>query len=122
MSDDLSMIKVMHQELPWERPGNLTEANALAKATPTFLVSPVTAARYIEVFMREAGAKLGGVYPTPNEGQAMNTAPNSEENFILGDLMVIDPTSTPRFDEATPRHPLPISPVNPVLTRPLRVA
>ena len=30
----------------------------------------------------------------------MNTAATSGENFILGDLMVIDPDSSPRFDEA----------------------
>jgi len=99
MSDDLSQCKVLHQDIAWERPGDLSEANALAKATPQHLVSPVNAARYIEVQMREKGAKLGGVYCTQNEGQAMNSQAVSEEAFILGDLMVIDPESTPRFDE-----------------------
>lgn len=75
MSDDLSMIKILHQEGTWDRPGNLTEANALARATPTYLVSPVTAARYIEVYMRQVGAKLGGVYPTPNEGAFSHPVP-----------------------------------------------
>jgi len=93
------MIKILHNDGPWDKPGDLTEANALAKATPQYLVSPVTAARYIEVQMRDNKAHLGGVYCTPNEGQAMNSHPTNSDAFILGDLMVIDPASTPRFDE-----------------------
>jgi len=93
------MIKIMHSDGPWDKPGDLSEATALAKATPQYIVSPVTAARYIEVQMRDKKAHLGGVYCTPNEGQAMNSHPTNSDAFILGDLMVIDPASTPRFDE-----------------------
>ena len=58
MSDDVSQCKVLYQEGAWEKPGDLSEANALAKSTPQYLVSPVNAARFIEVQMREKGAKL----------------------------------------------------------------
>jgi hypothetical protein len=38
--------------------------------------------------MRKEGARMGGAYPTPNEGQAMGVAPVSDDLFIVGDFLV----------------------------------
>ena len=84
MSDDISEVKVIVQEGAWERPADLTAGNALAKEAAIFHCCPITAARLIEVEMRNQGARLGGAYPTANEGQAMMGAPTSAELFIVG--------------------------------------
>ena len=52
-----------------QKPKDLKEANLLAKTTPQYVVTPVAAARFLEVKMRAAGTHLAGAYPTPNEGQ-----------------------------------------------------
>lgn len=100
MSDDISEIKVLHQDPTlWVKPKDLTAGNALAKEVEKHCVSPNVAARTVELSMREVGAKLGGAYPTANEGQAMLCTPASSDLFIVGDFLVIDPSSIPRFDE-----------------------
>lgn len=107
MSDDITCCAILHQDEPWTKPGDdgmtsgqrLTAGNELAKSIDTLFTSPQMAAMYIECQMTEHGARLGGAYPTKNEGQAMNCPPTSLELFIVGDFLVIDPTSSPRFDE-----------------------
>jgi hypothetical protein len=150
LSDDVSEIRLLVQPQgvvgQWERPVDLSAANALAKQASKHAVSPLTAARFLELEMRsqaagpttaalptalsssassagagagastgasaviigqqqgQAGlggccAKLGGAYPTANEGQAMGSSPVSTDLFCVGDFLVVDPTSTPRFDE-----------------------
>jgi hypothetical protein len=98
MSDDISEVKVLHQLDAWKKPDDLSEANSLAKEIENLIVSPLSAARYIHQEMEGIGAKLGGVYPTGNSGQAMSCPPASRDLFIIGDFLVIDPESAPRFD------------------------
>jgi hypothetical protein len=99
MSDDISELKILYQGGKWEKPADLIAGNALAKEIGRHIVSPVIAARAIELEMRATGAKLGGVYPTANEGQAMLCTPASSDLFVIGDFVVIDAASSPRFDE-----------------------
>ena len=100
MSDDLKKIQVLHQaEGEWIKPADISAANDLAKTVPCYQVSAVAAARYLDVFMRKEGTKLGGAFPTPNEGQAMCPPPTSSDLFVVGDFLVIDPAGAPRFDQ-----------------------
>ena len=83
--------------------------------------------------MRDEGTYLGGAYPTANKGQAMNSPPMHSDAFIVGDFLVVDPTSTPRFDEKmslkedydmTAQHlgeprPFTSSPAQPLIPHPL---
>ncbi len=101
MSDDLKDIKILHQaEGVWKKPEDLSAANKMAKEDVTILnVSAVDAARYLDVYMRRENTKLGGAFPTPNEGQAMMPPPTSQDLFVVGDFLVVDPEGAPRFDE-----------------------
>lgn len=96
MSDDLRKFQIIHEEGEWIKPRNQQEANERSKYAVD--VSPVVAAQYVEIHMRRMGARLGGAYVTMNKGFAMNTAPVATQLFVVGDFLVIDPTSTPRFD------------------------
>eukprot|EP00940_MAST-03C_sp_MAST-3C-sp2_P001969 g1969.t1 len=49
--------------------------------------------------MQSFGARLGGAYVNFNKGFAVMSAPTSRDLFIVGDFLVIDPFSMPRFDE-----------------------
>ena len=71
----------------------------MVRMSPTIVVSPLDAARYIEVQMRQTKSRLGGVYCTKNVPQGLNGPPVQTHLFVIGDFMVIDPTSKPRFDE-----------------------
>eukprot|EP00939_MAST-03C_sp_MAST-3C-sp1_P002639 g2639.t1 len=99
ISDDITRCAVLHSEQPWIKPAGLSEGNAIAKLIPTLLCSPTMVARYVEATMRQNGTRLGGAYPTKNEGQAMGMPPVTKDLFIVGDFLVIDPNSKPRFDE-----------------------
>jgi hypothetical protein len=99
MSDDLNVVSILLQEGEYAKPKDLSEGTALAKASLTYLVSPVHAARFLECEMRATGAKLAGAHPTGNPGQMMMNEPTSDDLFIVGDFLVIDPDSEPRFDE-----------------------
>jgi len=64
-------------------------------------VSLVAAARLAAALLRlsRGAARLAGGPPTANEGLAVSTRPVSTEAFVVGDFLVIDTTSTPRFDD-----------------------
>ncbi|KAJ1459926.1 hypothetical protein M885DRAFT_510377 [Pelagophyceae sp. CCMP2097] len=85
----------------WEKPGSLTEANAIAKKATVRPLSLLGAAQLIDSLSRRAGAKLGGVYPTPNTGQAMSSSSVKTAHFIVGDFIVVQNggEGSPRFDE-----------------------
>lgn len=101
MSDDISRCSVLHTEEAWVKPKDLTAGNEMARTIGTIIVSPLLAAAYIELQMRavEGGVHLGGVYPTKNAGQALCVQPLSTDLFVIGDFLIIDPQSAPRFDE-----------------------
>ena len=101
MSDDLKSVRVLVQPkgTTWEKPADLSAANKVAATMDSFHVSALNAARYLECFMREENTHLGGAFPTPNDGQAVMTQSTSKDLFIVGDFLVINPASTPRFDE-----------------------
>jgi hypothetical protein len=102
ISDDLKKIHYLLQEKPWVRPTNVSEGSKIAKAVEKVAVSPIAAARFIEASMN-LGAKtscyLGGAYVNANYGWAMGSPPDSNDLFVVGDLMVIDPHSPVLFDE-----------------------
>lgn len=54
------------------------------------------AASYMRTQMEEAGVQLAGVAPTDNA--FFYNQPISSKLFIVGDMILIGPTSTPRFD------------------------
>ena len=64
-----------------------------------FKLTVVQGAQLLEAFMRRTGAKLGGTYPNCNHGFAMGDPPTKEKAFVIGDFIVVDPSSTVRFDE-----------------------
>lgn len=108
LSDDLRKVDVVRagpelrhffDESTWKAPGDFSAANAAAKSFGTSPVSPVAAARLVRAVMRQIGAKLGGCYPTPNQGQAMSAPPLQRSHFVVGDFVVIDAASPLRFDE-----------------------
>ena len=97
MSDDISWLHVLHFD-KWTKPETQAIANELSKKAVQ--VTPLTAARYIELNMRDNGARLGGVYVNVNKGFALMTPPVSKNLFVVGDFLVVDPSSSPRFDES----------------------
>ena len=48
---------------------------------------------------RASRSNTGGAYPTQNTGQAFGNDVFSTDLFVVGDFLVIDPKSKPRFDE-----------------------
>jgi hypothetical protein len=84
---------------PWSQPAELRDRNAQAKAANQFILSVVQGAQVVESFMRRTGAKLGGSYVNTNHGFAFGEPPTKEKAFIIGDFIVVDPSSTVRFDE-----------------------
>eukprot|EP01047_Picozoa_sp_COSAG01_P014332 COSAG01_NODE_695_length_14201_cov_10.521875_18_plen_283_part_00 len=102
-SDDIStcVFKQLADEWTagdWEKPANQQDANARAKAAETFELSVVQGAQLVEAMMRRDGSKLGGVYPNCNTGFAFKCHPLDDKAFIVGDFLVIDPSSTVKFD------------------------
>ena len=85
---------------PWPKPADLHAKNARANESNTFVLNLVQGAQLVEAFMRRTGAKLGGSYVNSNTGFAMGQPPTVEKAFIIGDFIVIDPSSTVRFDES----------------------
>eukprot|EP00939_MAST-03C_sp_MAST-3C-sp1_P000762 g762.t1 len=97
LSDDICWVHIIHRE-KWMKPESQSQANELAR-TCAVAVSPITAARYVDATMRLQGSHLGGVYLTVNKGFALMCPPVSTDLFVIGDFLVIDPFSSPRFDE-----------------------
>lgn len=101
ISDDVHSLSFVDssRDADWKPPKSISHANDVAKAANIYLVSFVAAARYIESCARHLGAKLGGVYPCPNEGQACGGPPLATQHFVVGDFIVVT-ESKPRFDTA----------------------
>ena len=87
------------QAVAWRKPSSQQEANQRSYRAAQHGLSPVGAARMVEVGMRQVGAKYGGVFPCMNAGFAFNNAPITVQHFIVGDFIVLDPGSPLRFDE-----------------------
>ena len=100
MSDDIYRMAIVHYPLgEWIRPPKLSEASRMVRMCTEITVSPLDAARYIEMQMRYTKSHLGGVYCTKNVPQGVACPPVQTYLFVIGDFMVIDPNSKPRFDE-----------------------
>jgi hypothetical protein len=95
MSDDLQFFQIIHHDGKYVK---LSQEDANTRSKQFVWASPVSAARYIEVKMRSLKARLGGAYVNVNKGYAMMCPPVSTSNFCVGDFLVIDSTSIPRFD------------------------
>ena len=53
ISDDIYRMEILHYPVgEYIRPPNLSEASRMVRMSPTIVVSPLDAARYIEVQMR----------------------------------------------------------------------
>ena len=85
-------------DVSWNKPASLSDQNARVKESKVFILSVVQGAQLVEAFMRRTGAKLGGAYVNTNTGFAMGEPPTKDKAFIIGDFIVIDPSSTVRFD------------------------
>lgn len=96
-SDDIGVWQFLNDP---EKYRSDEEANSACARCEKLNVSPVAAARYLVAKMRARGpqCRLGGVYPLGNGGRAMRAAPESTQNFILGDFFCSEFTEC-RFDE-----------------------
>jgi hypothetical protein len=110
LSDDLSTVKYYHHptDTPvlrtkasrkkWKK-RNTSEGNHACKEAHFCRLNAVQAARMIGAQMEIEGAKLGGIYPNSNTGFAFGLPPTTSHQFIVGDFIVVDPSSSARFDE-----------------------
>jgi len=76
--------------------------NAACHAARRYIVSPVTAARFILAKMRSSEdpkPKLGGVYMLGSCARTFGGPAFSRQHFILGDFFVVDTGSKVNFDE-----------------------
>ena len=73
--------------------------NEFARSMQKSVSIPAAATLIASVLQKHPSAKLGGVAPTANIGMYATTVPVSTDLFIVGDFMVIDTSTTVRFDE-----------------------
>ena len=117
MSDDIHAFTFMEQSAEWhskglglneegyKKPANLTAANGVGARATKRRLSAIGAARFIQYMMgqqnrsRESKAKLGGCYVNCNPGTSHMCPPIIEEHFVIGDFMVVHPSSSIKFDE-----------------------
>lgn len=98
-------VQVSDDILRWDyyvgelcRQADIHAGNAAARASDQLRVSPGAAARFLLAKLRASdGARLAGVYPLGNTGQAFSREAASSDHFILGDFFVAD-KSPVRFD------------------------
>ena len=95
MSDDLEFFQIIHQDGKYVK---MSQEDANATSKEFVFATPISAARYIELNMRKVHSRLGGAYVNVNKGYAMMCPPVSTSNFCVGDFLVIDSSSIPRFD------------------------
>ena len=95
MSDDLVFFQIIHHDGKYAK---LSQEDANMRSREFVYATPISAARYIELNMRKIHSRLGGAYVNVNKGYAMMCPPVSTSNFCVGDFLVIDSNSIPRFD------------------------
>lgn len=101
VSDDVSRWE--HRHGPQAKDKSDAASNAAHAAAKRYLVSPVTAARFILAKLRACGGRnkgpqLGGVYPRRSCSRAFCHESVGSKHFIIGDFFVVD-NSPVRFDE-----------------------
>eukprot|EP00931_Biecheleriopsis_adriatica_P017367 TRINITY_DN12492_c0_g1_i1.p1 TRINITY_DN12492_c0_g1~~TRINITY_DN12492_c0_g1_i1.p1 ORF type:complete len:573 (+),score=126.73 TRINITY_DN12492_c0_g1_i1:76-1794(+) len=100
-SDDISSWEYRHG--PMAKSREMDAVNAAHDAAQQFVVSPVTAARFMLAKMRGAPEatkpRLGGVYCLGNCSRTFGGEAISRHHFIIGDFFV-DDSSGLRFDES----------------------
>merc|ERR1712032_1809296 len=100
LSDDISAWEYRHGQMAKSRDDD--SVNAAWKAAKQFILSPVTAARFMLAKMRAAPGdqkpQLGGVYMLRSCARTFASDEISRKHFCLGDFFVVD-NSTVRFDD-----------------------
>lgn len=103
ISDDiksLSFVSSKHDTAAWVKPSSIQDANGRAKQATIAVASLRACAAYIDAQSLATNSKLGGTYPCGNPGQACGGPVVAASHFVVGDFVVVQPSSQLRWDEA----------------------
>ena len=103
ISDDiksLSFVSSKHDTAAWVKPSSIQDANGRAKQATIAVASLKACAAYIDAQSLATNSKLGGTYPCGNPGQACGGPVVAASHFVVGDFVVVQPSSQLRWDEA----------------------